>query len=239
MTGPPARGTEGAAAPFHRGLSRERITDAALAIVGERGLPGLTMRRLAASLRVDPAALYRHVRNKDDLLGLLADVLLDRLDEVPDATEADWRASVSKLMHQLRELLRDQPGLAAVVTGGPLTPGSARFTARALGSLRAAGMVDEHDALSVLLAYVVGFAALEDGDAGMPHPVPPAAASTDTALATAFWAPEPAEADRRFHRGLDLILDTLTTAAPRTDHGDARGDARACLPDEPRHRTVM
>ena len=45
-------------------LSRERIVNAALALVDEEGLPALSMRRLAAALGVDPMAIYYYLPNK-------------------------------------------------------------------------------------------------------------------------------------------------------------------------------
>src|SRR4029453_16680721 len=49
-------------------LRREDIVDAALQVADERGLDALSARRLATQLGVTPMALYRHVRNKDEIL---------------------------------------------------------------------------------------------------------------------------------------------------------------------------
>src|SRR5579862_9905479 len=54
-------------------LDQARVVRAALALLDEVGLDELTMRRLAERLGVKAASLYRHVRNKDELLALLGD----------------------------------------------------------------------------------------------------------------------------------------------------------------------
>jgi AcrR family transcriptional regulator len=56
------------------------VTDAARAIVERDGIDALTMRRVAAELRSSPMAIYRHVRDKDELLVLLLDRLAAELE---------------------------------------------------------------------------------------------------------------------------------------------------------------
>lgn len=55
-----------------RGLDRDRVVSAALALLDEVGLEDLTMRTLAARLDVQAAALYWHVHNKADLVDEMA-----------------------------------------------------------------------------------------------------------------------------------------------------------------------
>lgn len=52
--------------------SREDVIDAALTLLQERGLPDLTMRRLAQALGVQPSALYWHVADKQTLLAAVS-----------------------------------------------------------------------------------------------------------------------------------------------------------------------
>jgi len=51
-----------------RGLTRERLVEAALRLVNEEGLDGLSMRALADKLDVKAASLYWHVRDRSELL---------------------------------------------------------------------------------------------------------------------------------------------------------------------------
>jgi len=58
------------------GLSRARLVSEALGLVQEEGLEALSMRRLADRLNVKAASLYWHVRDRRELVELLADSIL-------------------------------------------------------------------------------------------------------------------------------------------------------------------
>src|SRR5207253_9006720 len=62
-----------------RGLSRERLVDSALELINEEGLEGLSMRALADRLEVKASSLYWHVRDRGELLELLAESMLERV----------------------------------------------------------------------------------------------------------------------------------------------------------------
>ncbi len=49
-------------------LRREQIAEAALAIVVEQGIGAVTVRRVAEAVGISAAALYRHYKNKGDIL---------------------------------------------------------------------------------------------------------------------------------------------------------------------------
>src|SRR5438094_10197530 len=72
-----------------RGLTRDRLVGVALELVNEDGLEALAMRALADRLDVKAASLYWHVRDRDELLELLAESLLERVRR-PRAT-GGWR----------------------------------------------------------------------------------------------------------------------------------------------------
>ena len=74
----------------HRGLTTERVVDAALRAADEGGIEAVSLRRLAGALEVTPMAIYRHVRNKSHLLDLMAERLLDQVDLAP-AEAATWQ----------------------------------------------------------------------------------------------------------------------------------------------------
>src|SRR5260370_29208547 len=80
-------GAEGA-----EGLRRERLVGAALDLIGEEGLEGLSMRALADRLQVKAASLYWHVRDRRELLELLADSILDTVR--PARGRSPWRPAV-------------------------------------------------------------------------------------------------------------------------------------------------
>jgi TetR/AcrR family transcriptional regulator, tetracycline repressor protein len=75
-----------------RGLTRDRLVDAALGLVQDEGLEGLSMRALADRLEVKAASLYWHVRDRRELVELLAESILDT---VPVTRRSSgWREAV-------------------------------------------------------------------------------------------------------------------------------------------------
>ena len=65
----------------HKALvTREKIAQAALAIVGEEGYEKLTMARIARRLNVGTSALYNHLSGKDDLLALIEDAVMEQVE---------------------------------------------------------------------------------------------------------------------------------------------------------------
>jgi TetR/AcrR family tetracycline transcriptional repressor len=69
-------GTAGAIVALAKDLSREKVIGAALAILREQGLGGLSMRQVSTTLGVQPGALYWHVASKQELLAQLAERIL-------------------------------------------------------------------------------------------------------------------------------------------------------------------
>jgi AcrR family transcriptional regulator len=105
-------------------LTRERVVTQALTVIAQDGVEALTMRTLAARLGVVPGALYRHVRNKDQLHDLVLDGVLAEVDTHLDPALA-WTQQLKLLAHRLRAVLDDHPGVAALLKSrDPLGPHS-------------------------------------------------------------------------------------------------------------------
>ena len=112
-----------------RSLDRQKIVAAAREVAQRSGLEKLSMRRVAAILEVDPAALYWHFRNKDELLGAVNRAGAEAADlSIP--TEGTWQDRCFALCQALRRELRNRPELA-LRSGGAL--GATTFNARANG----------------------------------------------------------------------------------------------------------
>lgn len=103
-------------------LNTELVIDAALARVDAHGIDSLSMRELATDLEVSPMALYRHVRNKDELLDLLADRVISRF--MPTPGEGGWPEQAARICRRLRAELIAHPDLATRVLQRPV-PSSA------------------------------------------------------------------------------------------------------------------
>lgn len=91
-------------------ISRERILEAA---VSSGNLDTLTMRELAARLAVTHGALYRWVKNREELIDLISDVVVERV--LPqDHPESDsWRSWLARLAWAMHEEFLAVPGYAA------------------------------------------------------------------------------------------------------------------------------
>lgn len=95
-------------------LSRGQILAAALRIADSHGPGALTMRRVATELGVDPMALYRHVDNKDALLGGVAEKLWDEV-PLPPRHHSDWKEPLRAFAFALRALITNHPRTAALL----------------------------------------------------------------------------------------------------------------------------
>ena len=84
--------------------TRDDVVDAALRILDQHGLPDLTMRRLGATLDVQPSALYWHFANKQTLLALIADRIVKRARPV-QPTDDDWKGATREEAYALRDAL--------------------------------------------------------------------------------------------------------------------------------------
>lgn len=109
-----------------RGLTIDRICEAALAILDGDGLAELTMRRLADELGTGPASLYRHVASREELLVEVVDRVLGEL-PAPDPA-LGWRDALEHLAHSLRGTLLAHRAIVLVVANSPhLGPNAVRI----------------------------------------------------------------------------------------------------------------
>jgi len=208
-------------------LTRDRVIEAALAVMDRDGLDAVTMRRVGRDLGVEAMSLYNHVRDKEDLLDGIREYVLSQF--LDPGTEGPWEERARRAARSWRQVLREHPSMVALISeskGPNITPGSIRPAEVALRLLRELGLSDE-DAVKAFCAvggYIVGFVLFE---IGMMH-------TTDTGsptagqLAAAIPADEcpcfvsslpylvQGDADERFEFGLDLLIEGLRTMAAST-----------------------
>lgn len=142
-------------------LSSARITQAALKLVGRDGYKGLTMVALARSLHVAPSALYNHVSSKQDVLLLVEDHLMGRVDVSAFGVEP-WETAVRIWAHSYRDVFASHLPLIPVIALLPVTNAPATITmyeAVTRGFL-AAGWKSESviDAVVALESFIYGSA---------------------------------------------------------------------------------
>jgi AcrR family transcriptional regulator len=170
-------------------LNRGRVVRAALELIDEKGLDALTMAALARRLRVGTMSLYRHVRDRDDLLDGVGELLNLEI-PIPPPAAGDWRRRAELLLSELRAVaLRHPHAFPLLELRATSTELAARREAEAVAILDDAPLTPSQRAVMArtLQSYVTGFVLAEImGRREFPH------------------EPRP---DLAFRRGLRLILD--------------------------------
>lgn len=143
-------------------LSRERALRTALTLADADGIDALTMRHLADALGVEAMSLYHHVRNKDDILDGMVDLVFAEI-ELPGPDEP-WREGLVRRARSMRTVLLRHPWAGRLLESrarpGPMN--LAHHDAM-LGVLRRGGfpIVLAGHAYALLDAFVYGFVHVE------------------------------------------------------------------------------
>jgi len=145
-----------------RTLNQAVVVQAAIALLDEIGLDELTMRRLAERLGVKAASLYRHVRNKEELLALLGDEITS---EIPlPRTTGTWQEQLVDAGWNVRRgLLAHRDAARVLASTPPAGTERLRHIEAVLRILRSAGLSDRDAARAAyhLNNFVTEFAADE------------------------------------------------------------------------------
>ncbi|HEY4240409.1 MAG TPA: TetR family transcriptional regulator [Kofleriaceae bacterium] len=138
-------------------LSRDRIVDAAIALLDEDGEAGLTFRALAANLATGAGAIYWHVASKQELLLAASDAVVTRaLDAVRGSTKP--REAIRRLAAGVYDAIDAHPWVGPQLVRAPWAQATLKIFERvgrqlpALGVARAAHFT----AASALLGHIVG-----------------------------------------------------------------------------------
>jgi AcrR family transcriptional regulator len=139
-------------------LSRERVLRAALELADRDGIDSLSMRNLGQAVGVEAMSLYNHVRNKEDILNGMVDVVFSEI-EVP-SSPTDWVRAMRQRAISARQALRRHPWAIGLMESR-VQPGPAtlRHHDAVLRNLREAGFSIDMaaHAYSVLDSYIYGF----------------------------------------------------------------------------------
>jgi AcrR family transcriptional regulator len=201
-------------------LDRDRILSAAEAIVSREGVGALTMRRIGAELDADPTAVYRHFRNKDELLVQLADRLFGTGPELEPGL--GWRETMRRELRHAHLRYRAHPDLAMLLAVQPDdTPSLQRLMEHSLSRLAEVGLPPDDAArmFHLIENHVVGtglfYSLIEHSDDTRMND--PAAMRRVFAMLPADAFPHAVAAaphlfvdlDESFDRGLELLLDAI------------------------------
>ncbi|MGP3939403.1 TetR/AcrR family transcriptional regulator [Streptomyces sp. 6N106] len=111
-----ARENEPARPRRRRSLTLDAVLDAAMALLDTRGAAALTMRNIADELGCTQASLYRHVRNREELVTLLVDRAVAVASSVPP-DGGDWAEKAAWSARLFRAHLLRHPGVASLLRG--------------------------------------------------------------------------------------------------------------------------
>lgn len=134
-------------------LTKRDVVAAAAALLDNYGLADLTMRRLARELDVSPGALYWHFANKQELLGAVADRVLDGVPAAVDVVDVCTRLRNALLSHT------DGAELVSASFAAGQSGAMKQILASLAAAAAAAGLDATHAELAArtVVYYVLGF----------------------------------------------------------------------------------
>ena len=193
-------------------LTRDDIVRTAVRLLDEVGLEGLTLRRLATEVGVSAPTLYWHVRDKRELLDLMAEQMidLDRRSGQPRPGQPWWEWLAEQAWVQWEGLVAHRDA-ALVAAGNRPTPAALPLVERTIGTLVTVGF-PPGEALTALLTvghYVLGCAVEHQAEA-----------------ARSREAHRNRPGDDGVVRGLDAERYPYIAAAARAGATDGRGTFR-------------
>ncbi len=144
------------------GLSRAGIVAVALALIDREGLENFSLRNLAKALGVNTTAIYWHLPGRNVVL---AEVMATVIAGVAPPAQADWRAWLRLLIHNVRDALRRHPNTAPLL-GAQLVSNIAAsldLVEGILAALTAGGFAGQRlvAAYNAVAAAMVGFTTQE------------------------------------------------------------------------------
>jgi AcrR family transcriptional regulator len=217
------RTTSADVAPTQPRLSKELLVETCTRLADQEGPEAVTLRRLGAELGVDATAVYRHFRNKDELLAATADRLLtDALEGVDLTGEPSDLRAISLAMRRAY-LAHPRIALLFLQATSPMT-NEARLSEASLAAIRRLGFADREALMifEVLESYTLAVSCMDgisasispDAWRGAYAALPRHEFPNLTAVADALYE----DADARFELGLDLLLESIAArATPRSD----------------------
>ena len=151
-------------------LSKERIVDAAIAILDADGEGALTFRALAARLATGSGAIYWHVVDKDDLLAAAADEVVAPV-MIAVAGDAEPRAAIRAIALGVFDAIDVHPWVGTQLSREPWRSAMLRIFEGIGGRLQGLGVPEraQFDAWSALVTYILGVAGQNAANARL-HP---------------------------------------------------------------------
>jgi TetR/AcrR family tetracycline transcriptional repressor len=217
-------------------LRRETVVRAALRLLDEVGLDGLSLRRLAKDLDVQAAALYWHFKDKQELFDRMAEEMLAEefaaLRQAPAPEPDSWDEWLRDMMWRLRRSLRThRDGVRLFAIAQPAAE-SLFVLERMTQAFTVAGFSSE-EALrnsGLVATYILGFVLDEQASEPMVArgELPPSLGEllatghypTIQAAVAATGQPNP---NTDFRYGTEVLLRGIAAMLPRREAGRPAG----------------
>ncbi|OBA78669.1 TetR family transcriptional regulator [Mycobacterium sp. 1164966.3] len=194
----------------------DRIIDAALQIVDEKGADALSMRTLAQRLKSGTATLYRHFANRSEVIAHVVDRVFSEVEfSAEEFAATRWQQACESFAHAMFEVLQRHRNVAPLlIEQVPVGANAMAHRERLLAIMLDNGFSPQHAAraYATVARYVLGFAIQlgdhESDDAELSHLFHGLDPQTFPAThAVADYLPVPLEEE--FALGLELIIDGL------------------------------
>jgi AcrR family transcriptional regulator len=152
-------------------LNQDKVVRAARQLAETR-VANLSMTGLAELLGVTPMALYRHVRNKQDLLALVLDDVLSEV-VVPGPDTGDWSDRLRVFHNDVMGALARLPGISDHFHEIPQTPNAGRLLAGYLDILLDSGITERQAILAYTTLYYLAIGSLYTDNVRRAGSLPP------------------------------------------------------------------
>jgi TetR/AcrR family tetracycline transcriptional repressor len=195
------------------GLTRHKVVSAALQLLNEVGLDGLTTRRLATELGVKSPALYWHFRNKQELLDKMAEALLLSAGMGGPRDGESWRDWLMRRAHTYRRSLLAHRDGGRLIVGAHPGEAVVKLFDEELAALVDRGFtpVLALRAIAAVVHYTTGFVLQEQAQQQAAATGDQTPDSDEIPTLVAAMAAGGSNPDQVFEQSLQLVLDGIAS----------------------------
>jgi AcrR family transcriptional regulator len=184
-------------------------------LADREGLEAVSIRRVAAELRMRPMSLYTYIASKEELLARMAESIVGEV-LVEEPLPADWRQAVELVALRSHRTFVRHPWVLAISQGqAQLGPSGVRHAEQLLTAIEPLGLSAKKRwrALFLINDYTLGHALRAAQVPAGPTVYPDVDPDRFPRLAAALKRPGPARDEETFRRGLRMLLDALESQA--------------------------
>ena len=138
-------------------LDPARIVETGLRVLDDHGFDQLSLRRIADELGVQTPALYWHIRDREELYGLMAEAMLREALAAVDAAliGRGFLVALGRSLHNVHMRRRDAAKLIALAK--PTQASQGELGEMILGKLAAGGIRRVAEAVTAVYSFTLGW----------------------------------------------------------------------------------